>query len=257
MKKQALILACIAFTGLMLTSCVSKKKFQELENEKEELAMALGEVQKEVKMLKEQNDEIKAKNESLNTNLNEVQGELTQTKTEVKELQARAADLEQYKTAVDEAFSDINSAMDNSTARIAEIEDMLYLDLDDTVNFQTGSAVVDANDKKALEEVAEMLKNNPKLHLIIEGHTDVRSINTGRYKDNWDLSVDRAVRVVRELVNMGVDPNQLTAAGRGEYMPAIDSDNPRDSKVMEANRRTEFMLVPKVGKLYKVNKKKS
>lgn len=257
MKKQVFLYACIALAGFLMTSCVSKKKFQALEEEKNELSSQLAEVQQDVKMLKEQNEEIKEEKMQLDKNLTEVKTELSETKVQVDELETRAAKLEQYEAAVTEAFADINSAMQNSDKRLTEIEDMLYLDLEDSVNYQTASAVVGPEDKAALNEIAEMLKANPKLHLVIEGHADVRSINTGRYNDNWDLSVDRAVRVVRELVKMGVDPNQLTAAGRAEYMPAVESDNPRDPAVMKANRRTEFMVVPKVGKIYKVTQKKS
>lgn len=261
MKRHAFLYACIALTALLMTSCVSSKKFNALEAEKNELANTLAEVQQKVNKLEMENNQMREEKDQLSSNLTEVKGELSETKSKVemveKDLQMKSVELDRYNEAMQEAFADINQAVTSSDKRIADIEGMLYLDLDDTVSFQTASATVSADDKAALEEVAEMLKANPKLHLVIEGHADARSINTSRYNDNWDLSVDRAVKVVRKLISMGVDPTQLTAAGKAEFQPAVQSDDPRDPNVMSKNRRTEFMIVPKVGKLYKVSQTKS
>ena len=96
-----------------------------------------------------------------------------------------------------------------------------------------------------------MLNNNPNVALIIEGHTDSRSISTDKYEDNWDLSVSRATAVVRKLIKMGVNPEQLIAAGRSEYMPTGDNTS---SDGRRHNRRTEAIIVPNIGKLYRVHK---
>ena len=68
--------------------------------------------------------------------------------------------------------------------------------------------------------------------MLVEGHTDNRSISSARYADNWDLSVIRATSVVRELVKNGVDPKQPTAAGRGEYAPADAADPATSTAVL-------------------------
>jgi len=98
------------------------------------------------------------------------------------------------------------------------------------------------------------LKSNPGLNLIIEGHTDDRPINTARYKDNWDLSVARSISIVRQLIAKGVDPKQLTAAGKAEFAPNTAGDS---KEAREANRRSEVMIVPQIGKLYNLSKKKA
>jgi len=98
--------------------------------------------------------------------------------------------------------------------------------------------------------LANMLKGNPSVALIIEGHTDDKQILDGKaYKDNWDLSVARATEVIRALINMGVNPDQLIASGRGENMPVADNET-ADGRAL--NRRTEAILVPNIGKLYKL-----
>jgi chemotaxis protein MotB len=84
----------------------------------------------------------------------------------------------------------------------------------------------------------------------IEGHTDNVPVIPGMFEDNWDLSVSRAVSIVRILTKDNkVDPKRVFAAGHSEYMPVADnSTNEGKAK----NRRTEIMLTPKLDELFKL-----
>ena len=95
------------------------------------------------------------------------------------------------------------------------------------------------------------MEKKPDIEILIEGHTDNVPIKGGAMKDNWDLSVSRATAVVRKLIDMGVNPEQLIASGRSKYMPVAENDS-RDGR--NSNRRTEAILVPNIGKLYRVYK---
>ena len=162
----------------------------------------------------------------------------------------KQAQLDAMRVEINGAFADIDAAVAGSNARISEMENFLYLDIEDNVDFSSGSTRVSADDTEALETLADMLKNNPKVALIIEGHTDSKKVLDGKaYKDNWDLSVARATEVIRKLVSMGVSEDQLIASGRAENMPVADNDT-ADGRAQ--NRRTEAILVPNVGKLYKL-----
>ena len=86
---------------------------------------------------------------------------------------------------------------------------------------------------------------------MIEGNTDKRSINNDNYADNWELSAARSINVVRKLVDMGVNPAQLTAAGRADHNPA-ETNDPDSKATLAKNRRVELMVIPKVGTLYKM-----
>ena len=107
------------------------------------------------------------------------------------------------------------------------------------------------SDKEAIDRLATLLNDHPNLHLVIEGNADKRSINNEDYADNWELSSARSINVVRQLIALGVNPEQLTAAGRAEFNPAA-SDDPDSKETLAKNRRIELMVVPKVGTLYRL-----
>ena len=244
---------------LAMTSCVSKKKFTALEGEKASLANSLSNLEKKVDMLEEDKNSLAAEKDELSKKVGMVESKLKSTEDQVanvnKSVEEKQSQINMLRDEIQNAFSDVEKAVSESGQLITEIEDMLYLDMENPINFSSGSARLNKEDNESLEELAAMLKKSPNLNLIIEGHTDDRPINTTRYKDNWDLSVARSVAIVRKLIAMGVDPTQLTAAGKGEYHPKVTND-PKSTETRAANRRSEVILVPQIGKLYQMNKKK-
>ncbi len=262
MRKTTLLIALLVFATL-LSSCVSKKNFDALTAEKEEMAMKLDKLQQdftaskmaqeeEIMKLKEANQSLNSDKATLDADLARVKGDMEKKLSAVQtSVDDKQRQLDALRGEINSAFADVETAVSQTGARINEIENFLYLDLDDEVNFRSGSNAVDPNDKETLQTLADMLNNNPNVALIIEGHTDARSISTDKYQDNWDLSVSRATAVVRKLIKMGVNPEQLIASGRSEYMPTADNET-KDGR--KHNRRTEAILVPNIGKLYRVSK---
>lgn len=122
----------------------------------------------------------------------------------------------------------------------------VYVSMSDKLLFKSASATVEPKGVEALEKIAEVMIKNTDINMAIEGHTDSLAINTNRFKDNWDLSVARSVSVVRLLTKNGLDPQRVTAAGKGEYTPIADNK----TKIGRAkNRRTEIVLTPKLNEL--------
>jgi chemotaxis protein MotB len=202
--------------------------------------------------------------DKLNENLSSVKSQLSTTEMEVKKVQSAVDDkqsqLDAMRGEMKSAFSTMEEAVSMSQAeiyrsneRIKVIEDNLYLDLHDQLDFKTGSNRINPEDTETLEELAKMLNENPNLNLVIEGHTDDRPISNDKYSDNWDLSVARSTQIVRKLIDLGVNPEQLIAAGRSEYLPA-DTTDPESTETRAANRRVEVMLLPNIGKLYRMQK---
>jgi len=258
MKMNVLLKGFLLISVVSMASCVSNKKFQALEEENHSLSENLESVQAQVAELQKYNEEMSAENSKLDSDLQSVEQKLDQTESRVtqveKENAMKTKELGQLNKNIDAAFADINSAVSASDAKVKEMADALYLDLQDTVSFRTGSANISPDDKEAIDRIAKLLNENPNLHLVIEGNTDKRSINNDNYKDNWELSAARSIQVVRKLVDMGVDPAQLTAAGRAEHNPSSISD-PDSKATLAANRRIELMVIPKVGTLYKIANK--
>jgi chemotaxis protein MotB len=73
----------------------------------------------------------------------------------------------------------------------------------------------------------------------VDGHTDAVPIQSGRFASNWDLSLARALAVVRYLISQGVPPERLSANGFGEYQPLDATDAPEAHR---RNRRIELKL---------------
>ena len=104
--------------------------------------------------------------------------------------------------------------------------------------------------EKILEAV---LKNQPDIEFMVEGHTDNVPYHSGILLDNWDLSVKRATAVVRILQKQyGIPPVRMTAAGRGEYVP-VASNNTDEGRAL--NRRTRIVILPQLDQFFKLLEK--
>lgn len=127
----------------------------------------------------------------------------------------------------------------------------VYVSLEESLLFRSGSWEVNERGASALRQLAEVLEANPDINVLIEGHTDnVPYRGSGQVKDNWDLSVMRATAIVKILTrNPGVNPARLTAAGRSEYVPVASNAT---SEGRAKNRRTEIILTPKLDELFKI-----
>ncbi len=131
-----------------------------------------------------------------------------------------------------------------------EIRDgKVYVSLDESLLFASGSWSVNAKGRDAIIKLAKVLETNVDIDILIEGHTDnVPYKGSGQVKDNWDLSVMRATAIVKIIVeNSNIDPKRLMAAGRSEYLPV---DNSNSTAGRAKNRRTEIILSPKLDDLY-------
>jgi len=134
---------------------------------------------------------------------------------------------------------------------IVEKDGKIYVSLDESLLFASGSWTVNAKGKDALMKLSNVLAENPDIAIMVEGHTDNLAYKgSGQVKDNWDLSVMRATSVTKIILdNKSVDPKRITSAGRGEYFP-IDGAN--NSEARQKNRRTEIILTPNMDEFMKI-----
>jgi chemotaxis protein MotB len=127
---------------------------------------------------------------------------------------------------------------------------VVYIDISDKMLFKSGSYDITDRAKEVLGKVALVVKNQPDIEFMVEGHTDNVAFKKGVLLDNWDLSVKRATAVVRVLQNQyGLDPARMAAAGRSEYKPVVSNDTP-DGKA--ANRRTRIIILPQLDQFFKL-----
>lgn len=225
-----------------------------LEGNRSDTKKINGELQVTQEQVLKKQDELK----QLETVLNAQKKELDQLNGELKKREARVAELEFVLKSKDEAvlnlkkkLTDALMGFEGKGLTITQKNGKVYVSMDESLLFASGSINVETKGVDALKKVAKVLEQNEDINVLIEGHTDdVPMVGRGEIKDNWDLSVMRATSIVKIIVkNSKVDPKRLTAAGRGEYFP-LDSGKTPDAR--KKNRRTEIILTPKLDELFKV-----
>ncbi|MBL7738850.1 MAG: OmpA family protein [Chitinophagaceae bacterium] len=140
--------------------------------------------------------------------------------------------------------------MDDQDINIKVDKGVVYIDISDKLLFKSGKYEVTEQAKTVLGKVAAVLKNQPDIEFMVEGHTDNVPYKSAVLLDNWDLSVKRATAIVRILQNQyGLDPAKMAAAGRGEYKPVVDNGT-KEGKA--ANRRTRIVILPQLDQFFKL-----
>lgn len=145
--------------------------------------------------------------------------------------------------------------LDDKDINIKVDKGVVYIDISDKMLFKSGSYEITPRAKEVLGKVATVVKNQPDIEFMVEGHTDnVPYKGGGGLTDNWDLSVKRATTVVRVLQNeYGLNPAKMAAAGRSEYNPVSDNST---AEGRSANRRTRIVILPQLDQFFKLLEKK-
>jgi len=258
------------------------KRMKAVVNERDILCTDLAASEKENAGLKTDLAEERNKNKDLTFQLNDLQGEynslvdqsLSETDKLSKALSAKSEELDAKEKLLieremalnemkgiiarqDSLTRSLNSLLRNallgfnSDELSVEIKNgKVYVSMSDKLLFKSGSSTVESKGQEALKLLGGVLEKNADIDILVEGHTDNVPIKTSVYKDNWDLSVKRATTVVRVLLDgSGIDPERLTASGRGEYLPV---DDRKTADARQKNRRTEIILTPDLDELYRI-----
>lgn len=219
------------------------------ENKKliEELQQAQFELQAKEDALRQLDQDLNKKGKQLQ----EMSKELNERMQRVAELEAVLARKDSAVAALKKKVQDALLGFENNGLTIQQKNGKVYVSMDESLLFASGSYMVDPRGQEALKKLAKVLEQNPDINIMVEGHTDNVPYNgKADIKDNWDLSVKRATSVVKIITdNSKVDPKRLTAAGRGEYLP-IDPANSKEAR--QKNRRTEIILTPKLDELFQI-----
>lgn len=183
--------------------------------------------------------------------LNKLKEELQDRSQRVDELEGMIAAQQEGLQRLKETLSRALNGFEGKGLTIEHKNGKVYVSMENKLLFNSGSWTVGTEGKRAVSEVAKVLADNPDIAVLIEGHTDNVPYNgSGQIESNWDLSTKRAtaiVNIIRE--NKGVDPKNLTAAGRGEFAPIADNDT---AEGKSKNRRIEIILTPKLDEISKM-----
>lgn len=184
-------------------------------------------------------------------NLEDLSKQLAEREQRIKELEDLLKKKDDAIKDLKKKVSDALVGFEGNGLTITQKNGKIYVSMDETLLFSTGSTTVQPKGVDALKKLAKVLDQNSDINIMVEGHTDDQPMKgTGDIKDNWDLSVMRATSVTKILLNnSNIDPKRITAAGRGEHFPV---DAAKTSDARKKNRRTEIILTPKLDDLLKV-----
>ncbi len=270
MKKISVLLLLAIFT----ISCVSKKKYIALEQENGEIKSELQKTKVAKEDLEAKFEKIEARVEAYNSKIMSLKEE-NDSKLEVVDnvgviskdtkVKMRATlenvdteKLSQAKTLKDSMNLAIAYNLEKTIneSNINEDEDfavninetVVMISIADNMLFNSGSYKLSSKADTILQKLADVINSEPSLDVMVEGHTDSRTISTSNIADNWDLSVLRSTSVVRKLQNKyNVAPEKLIASGRSSYQPLADNDTKENRA---KNRRTRIIILPNIDKFF-------
>ena len=277
--KRSIILPAIVGGCLLLTGCVTKKQYTELQTDYDRLRTENGDLQKNYndsqvklaaagatnKSLEERLAEAQKTNQDLREAYNSLKGSLDQSLAQnsqgninisklVDEINASNKFIKQLVEAKDKSDS-LNMALTNKLTRslttsekdevdVQVIKGVVYISLADNMLYKSGSYEINERAGETLSKIAKIITDYKDYDVLVEGNTDTDPISRPNIRNNWDLSTLRASSVVQALQNdYGVDPKRLTAAGRGEYNPIASNDTALGK---QRNRRTQIIITPKL-----------
>lgn len=268
MKRIIKFFGFALLAAALMTSCVAKKKYKDLQAQKLKVDDQYEELLNKWTLLNTKYDSLTAKykdlekkkkelietsqtaQEKLNAELQTKIDLLEESQKKIAELQAL---IDKQKKASQDLLEKIKTALTSFTKDELTVEmkdGKVYVSLSEKLLFKSGSATVDKKGKEALAKVGEVLAKQTDVDIVIEGHTDSIPINADCFKDNWDLSVMRATSIVRILTeDYKVDPKQIIPSGRADNLPVSDNSN---AEGRAKNRRTEIILSPKISDLLKL-----
>lgn len=271
MKTSTLLIGALV-AAMPLASCVSNKKYAELNGKYESLAREYGQAKVDLaecnsttKNLDRMLEDQRTRYQELRDDYANLQGSLDQSLKQstqgsvniaklVDEINASNKYIKQLVDAKSKSDS-LNMVLTNNLTRslsrdelrdvdIKVLKGVVYISLADNMLFKSGSYEVSSRAMETLSKIAKIIKDYGDYDVLVEGNTDNVPISRTNIRNNWDLSALRASSVVQVLQNdFDVNPSRLTAAGRGEYNTVADNDT---AEGRQLNRRTQIIITPKL-----------
>ena len=257
----------------------AKEKLQQLKEDTTNLGIDLRNTSRQLASLEREHDQLNTSYKNLLNNSGKLNRDLAQQQQQLLAIQEslqqtrqlndslsnslaerekKVQELEQVLANKDKAVQDLKNMISNALLNFKENDisvtvknGKVYVSLAEQLLFGSGSVQVDQKGVGALQQLAKAIRDQKDINIMVEGHTDNVPISkkSAYMNDNWDLSVMRATSITRILTNAGVTPEQITASGRGEYVPLASNDSPESR---QKNRRTEIIITPNLDELFSI-----
>jgi chemotaxis protein MotB len=263
MKAKAILMMATAAMMIAFSGCVSHKKYNLLQADYNASQVALAESRTKVSSLetlleqaRNDNKELKDNyaalqrtldqsimtNQSGNVNISKLVDEINASNNYIKRLVEAKSKSDSLLMVLS---NNLTRSLDTSELKDVDVKvlkGVVYISLADNMLFKSGSYDISPKAMDILDKIAKIIKDYKNYSVLVEGNTDNVPINRTNIRNNWDLSALRASSVVQVLQNkFGVDPQRLTAGGRGEYNPIATNATPEGRQL---NRRTQIIITP-------------
>lgn len=276
--KKTLLLGVFSVV-VILSSCVSKKKFKTLQDQlnvaqqdatscgnaaarlkldntnKEELIVDLRSQLADCKNLRDKNQatvgDLTVLTKAANDNIKETLAQLERKDKYIHLLQAAKSKTDSLNLALAVNLKGVlKEGLDDKDVDIKVDKTVVFINLSDNVLFKKGSSDLSPKANEVLAKIAKIIESRPELEVMVEGYTDSDPIKNACNRDNWDLSVHRSTSVVRLLqAEFKINPNRLIAAGRAEFNELVPNTSPENKTI---NRRTRIIILPKINEFYEL-----
>ena len=265
----------VAVVAILMSSCVSQKKYTELEDvfnrknqelvdvkadlmkcriENESKVSALEQrvidLNKDKEKTLEYVDNLTVLSKSASDNIKETLAQMGKKDEYIQHIQKAMTRKDSINLALGfQLKSVLKDGFDDEDIQVDVEKTVVYISIADKLLFKSGSATISSKAKGVLGKVAEVIGAQENLEVMVEGYTDNKKvISNASIKDNWDLSVKRATSVIRVLQkDFNIAPERLIAAGRSEYKP-LESNDTVDGRAR--NRRTRIVLMPRLEQFF-------
>lgn len=259
---RLLMLTTLTALALFSTGCVTKQTheatLQELDKTRSSLSSAektiadqrneIGKNQQEIARSKSELAELERKKALLQEGYEEAQNRLSASQSKLRESQTQLETLRQIEAETkkrNEIYArfvkELQKMIDGGQLTVSIEQGRIVINLPENVLFRSGQAVVNSEGQEALKQIGSVLKEFSERRFQIEGHTDNVPIKSARYPSNWELSTARALSVVHLMIQEGVKPQNVSAAGFGEFHPRADNES-KEGRAL--NRRIEIIMLP-------------
>jgi chemotaxis protein MotB len=224
-----------------------------LEKQLTEMTAARDDLQKKLNDTSALADTLKARLEKLGQNVDKLTSEKGQLSQTLEDAKARLEELRKAKLAAEERaatlrdlMAKLRSMIDAGQLKVVIRDGQMLIVLPNDVLFDSGKTAIKPDGQAALAKVAQVLSTINDRKFLVAGHTDNVPIHSAKFPSNWELSTDRAVEVTKFLVQNGMKPQVLAAAGHGEFDPVAPNDTVEHKA---QNRRIEIVLRPNLSDL--------
>ncbi len=263
------ILTITILLTVFLTGCVSSGKHEMALAELDSMKQSLGSAQDEINRNQQQIEKTKQALAAAEQQIAQTEQELADARKKVAATQDDVTKLEAKKQALQKELSAsqaqlatlreieaettrrneiyaqfvnrLKTMIDGGQLTVSIEQGRIVINLPNNVLFKSGSANLNPESTEAITPIAAAMSQFSDRRFQIEGHTDNNPINTARFPSNWELSTARALAVVHLLTELGVTPENISAAGFGEFHPRSSNET---AEGRELNRRIEIIMLP-------------